>query len=121
MRTYVNKPFDIPIHIEKLSNKFVIKNFIDYLIGKILQINYSKKIKKFDLSHKDTNISQKIYLDYIDPQTDWRNILEHIYYISTYKIPKYVDLTSYHNLLVSQSAFNYYLELEKGIKNYKWT
>ena len=117
IRGCVNKPFDIPRHIEKLPNKFIIRNFIDYLIGKILQVNYPKKVKKFDLNllHKDTKFPQKIYLEYVDPQTDWRNILDHIYYISTYKIPKYVDLTNYHELLVSQSAFNYYLELEKGI------
>ena len=113
-RSCVNKPFEIPRHIEKLPNKVVIGNFIDYLIGKIIQINFPQKIKKFDLNliHKDNTFPQKIYLEYIDPQTDWRNILEHIYYISTYKN---TDLSIYHDLLVSQDAFNYYLELEKGI------
>ena len=116
-RSCVNKPFEIPRQIEKLPNKVVIGNFIDYLIGKILQINFPKKVKKFDLNlvHKDNKFPQKIYLEYIDPQNDWRNILEHIYYISTYKVSKDTDLTIYHDLLVSQSAFNYYLELEKGI------
>jgi DNA helicase-2/ATP-dependent DNA helicase PcrA len=116
-RGCANKLFDIPRHIEKLPYKVVIGNFIDYLIGKILQVNYPKKVKKFDLNlvHKDTKFPQKIYLEYIDPQTDWRNILDHIYYISTYKTPKDTDLSIYHDLLVSQPAFNYYLELEKGI------
>ena len=116
-RSCVNKIFDIPRHFEKLQNKTVIGNFLDYLISKMLQINFPKKIKKFDLNiiHKDPKFPQKIYLEYIDPQTDWRNILEHIFYISSYKIKNEVDVTSFRELLVSQAAFNYYIELEKGI------
>jgi DNA helicase II / ATP-dependent DNA helicase PcrA len=116
-RGSVNKPFDIPGHIEKLPNKAVIGNFIDCLIGKMLQVNYPTKIKKFglNLAHGDANLPQKVYLEYVDTQTDWRNILEYIYFISVYKISKSIDLSSYHDLLVSQTAFNYYIELEKGI------
>ena len=116
IRSYVNKPFDIPNEILVLKGS-IIRIFIDYLIAKILQINYPKKIKKFDMNaiFKDSKFPQKIYLEYIDPQTDWRNILEHIFYISTYKLPKDFDITPYKNLLVSENAFNYYLELEKGI------
>ena len=117
IRTYVNKSFEIPNNIEKLQHKIIIGNFIDYLVAKIIQINYPKKIKKFDINivYKDLKFPQKIYLEYIDPQTDWRNILEHIFYIATYKLPKNFDTSIYKNLLVSESAFNYYLELEKGI------
>ena len=116
-RKNVNKPFDMPAYIEKLPNKTIIGNFIDYLIAKMLLVNYPNKVKKFDLNliHKDTNFPQKIYLEYIDPKTDWRNILEYIYFISTYKSSKSYDLSSYHDLLVSETSFNYYLELEKGI------
>ena len=116
-RSCVNKNFDIPRHIEKLQNKTIIGNFIDYLISKMLQINFPKKIKKFDLNlvHKDTKFPQKIFLEYIDPQTDWRNILEHIFYISSYRVSNETDITSFRELLISQSAFNYYIELEKGI------
>jgi len=115
-RYYANKPFDIPKDIEKLPHKIIIGNFIDYLIAKILQINYPKKIKKFDLNimHKDTKFPHKIYLEYIDSQTDWRNILEHIFYIATYKMNN-IDLTPYHDFLINETAFNYYLEIEKGI------
>ncbi len=116
-RSGINKPFDIPRHIEKLPNKNIIGNFIDYLVAKMLQINFPKKIKKFDMNiiHKDTKFPQKIYLEYVDPQADWRNILEHIFFISTYKIPNNFDTGPYKDLLVSQLAFNYYLELEKGL------
>ena len=112
-RYCVNKNFDIPQFIEKLDNKVIIGNFFDFLIAKIIQINFPKKIKKFDLNiiHKDTQFPQKIYQDYIDPLSDWRNILEHIYFISSYKF----DDDNYKDFLISQSAFNYYLELEKGI------
>ena len=83
----------------------------------MLQINYPKKVKKFDMNiiHRDAKFPQKIYLEYVDPQTDWRNILEHIFYIATWKAPKDFDATSYRDLLVSELAFNYYLELEKGL------
>ncbi len=116
-RSCVNKNFEIPRHIEKMQNKNIIGTFIDYLISKMLQINFPKKIKKFDLNivHKDTKFPQKIFLEYVDPQTDWRNILEHIFYISTYKVTNDKDVGEYHDLLISQSAFNYYLELEKGL------
>jgi DNA helicase-2/ATP-dependent DNA helicase PcrA len=116
-RSCINKSLEIPRHIEKLPHKVIIGNFLDYLIGKIIQVNYPKKIKKFDLNlvHRDNKFPQKIYQEYIDPQTDWRNILEHIFFISSYNISKSVDLTIYKDLLVSQLAYNYYLELEKGI------
>ena len=117
IRSCINKSFEIPRYIEKLPYKIVIGNFIDYLVAKMLQINYPKKIKKFDINiiHRDSSFPQKIYLEYIDQQTDWRNILEHIFYIATWKISKDCNFTSYRNLLVSNNAFNYYLELEKGI------
>ncbi len=119
-RSSINKMFEIPRHIEKLSYKTIIGTFIDYLISKMIQINFPKKVKKFDLNliHKDTSFPKKIYLEYIDPQTDWRNILEHIFYISTYKVSNNFNsetINIYKDLLISQLAFNYYLELEKGI------
>lgn len=116
-RYYANKSLDIPKDIEKLPHKIIIGNFIDYLIAKILQINFPKKMKKFDLNiiHKDTQFPQKIYLEYMDPLMDWRNILEHIFYIATYKMNKNVDLTVYHDFLINETVFNYYLEIEKGI------
>lgn len=115
-RSSINKSFDIPKEIENLQYKTIIGNFLDFLISKMIQINYPNKIKKFDLNiiHKDNKFPQKIYLDYIDPQTDWRNILEHIFYISVYKFNNQ-DFTEYKNFLISPNSFNYYLELEKGI------
>ena len=121
-RSCVNKPFEIPRHVEKMPYKNIIGNFIDYLIAKMVQINYPKKIQKFDLNlvHRDAKFPPKIYLEYLDVQTDWRNILEHIFFISTWKTTPAPgsddpDIQMYHDLLVSQVAFNYYLELEKGI------
>ena len=57
----------------------------------MFSINY-KKVKKFDLNimHKDTKFPHKIYLEYIDLQTDWRNILEHIFFIRLIQITLFV-------------------------------
>jgi hypothetical protein len=116
-RSCINKMLDIPKYVDKLPKKYIIGTFIDYLISKMIQINFPKKIKKFDLNiiHKDNNFPQKIYHEYIDSQNDWRNILEHIFYISTYKLVEDDDLILYKQFLINQNTFNYYLELEKGI------
>jgi DNA helicase-2/ATP-dependent DNA helicase PcrA len=118
-RSYINKMLNIPSEIEKLESKIIIGNFMDYLISKMLQCNFPKKVKKFDLPliHKHPNFPQKIYLEYIDMKTDWRNILEHIFYISCYKMNNCNDEEKelYKNFLISQESFNYYLEMEKGL------
>lgn len=116
-RSNINKPFDFPSYAETLSDKHIIGNFMDYLISKIIQINFIDKVKKFDLNviHKETNFPQKIYSEYIDPQIDWRNSLENIFYISTFKINSDDHLETYKKLLINSQAYNYYIELEKGI------
>lgn len=118
-RYYINKMLNISNDIEKLSSKIIIGNFMDYLIAKMLQCNFPKKIKKFDLPliHKHPNFPQAIYMEYIDNKTDWRNILEHIFFISCYKMQNCNDEEKelYKNFLISQEAFNYYLEMEKGL------
>jgi len=79
-KSYINKSMDIPRFIEKLPNRIIIGNFIDYLIAKMLHVNFQNKVIKFDLNlvHKEM-FPQKIYLEYIDMMTDWRNLLEHIF------------------------------------------
>jgi DNA helicase-2/ATP-dependent DNA helicase PcrA len=117
-KSYINKAMDIPRFIEKLPNRVIVGNFIDYLIAKMLHVNFQSKVVKFDLNlvHKET-FPQKIYLEYIDTMTDWRNLLEHIFFISTYKIKNMSenDMTVYKEFLVSQESYNFYLELEKGL------
>jgi len=117
-KSYINKSMDIPRFIEKLPNRVIVGNFIDYLIAKMLHVNFQNKVIKFDLNlvHKET-FPQKIYLEYIDMMTDWRNLLEHIFFISIYKIKNLSenDMNTYKQFLVSQESYNFYLELEKGL------
>jgi len=121
-KSYINKPMDIPRLIEKLPNRVIIGNFIDYLIAKMVHVNFQNKVVKFDLNlvHKEA-FPQKIYLEYIDMMTDWRNLLEHIFFISTYNINRQNnkisenDMNIYKEFLVSQESYNFYLELEKGV------
>jgi DNA helicase-2/ATP-dependent DNA helicase PcrA len=119
IRNNINKMLDIPSNIDNLGHKYIIGTFIDYLISKILQINYPKKIKNFDLPliHKHKSFPQTIYLEYIDIKTDWRNILEHIFYIATFQNNNMEnnEIQLYHDFLVSESSYAYYIELEKGI------
>jgi DNA helicase-2/ATP-dependent DNA helicase PcrA len=118
-RSNIHKTLDLPNCIETMGNKMVIGNFMDYLISKMIQISFPRKIKKFDLPliHKDTSFPQKIYLEYIDIKTDWRNILEHIFFISCYKntMLEESEKLAYHDFLICQSSFNFYIELEKGL------
>jgi hypothetical protein len=109
----------IPKYLDKFKySKGIINSFINLLIAKMIQINFTKNIKKFDLNIE--SLPQKIRQNYKDELNDWRNILEHIFFISTWKTTPTLesddpDIQMYHDLLVSQVAFNYYLELEKGI------
>lgn len=119
IRGCVNKSLEFPSHVEKLGHRYIVGNFMDHLISKMIQISFPKKIKKFDLPivHKDQSFPKKIYNDYIDVQTDWRNILEHIFYISTYK--KALDEeeeNAYREFLVENiNTRQYYIEMEKGL------
>lgn len=113
-KTCTNTIFEIPTNIMSIKYKTIISNFMDHLIAKMIQINFPNKIKKFDLQ-KSNNFPHKIYLEYIDPQTDWRNILEHIFYISTYKFYKDSNLALYQDFMISQERFNYYIDIEKTI------
>jgi DNA helicase-2/ATP-dependent DNA helicase PcrA len=110
------RPFVIPAPIP--IDLLIGKNFINFLVRKMIQINFPKKIKKFNLELSKDTVPQKIYLDYIDPQNDWRNILEHIYFISTLKYTQTkssIELKQIQEFLISQPAYNYYLELEKAL------
>jgi len=111
----IHSEFEIPSDIIKLKNKYIIGNFIDYLIPKILQNNFSNKLKKFDLNivHKNNNFSKKIYYEYIDENNHWNNQLENIFYIATCNLT--IDnIDKYKNFLIENKIF--YNDLENGIK-----
>jgi len=106
--------FEIPKYISKLKNKFVIGKFIDYLIPKIIQNNFPDKTKKFDLGiiHKEDKFPKKIYHEYIDENNHWSNLLEDIFYISTYN-SEISSIELYNEFLLTNNLF--YKELEIGI------
>lgn len=105
----------IPKHITKLKGKFIIGNFIDYLIPKMIQNNYPDKIKKFDLNiiHKHEGFPKKIYYEYNDENNHWSNLLNNIFFVASYN-SNLVDIQSYNDYLLDQLPF--YKELESGVK-----
>jgi DNA helicase-2/ATP-dependent DNA helicase PcrA len=111
----IHNEFNIPKEIIKLKNKYIIGNFIDYLIPKILQNNFPNKIKKFDLNiiHKNENFPKKIYHDYIDENNHWNNLLENIFYIASYNNIDNTNIELYKTFLMNN--INFYNELELGI------
>jgi hypothetical protein len=98
----------------QLKNKNIIMVFLNCLISKIIQNNFPTKIKNFNLNivNKYNNFPKKIYYEYIDNNTHWKNQLENIFYIATYNINSdFVDLEPYKDFLLKYN----YLEFENGI------
>jgi DNA helicase-2/ATP-dependent DNA helicase PcrA len=114
----IHAEFDIPNNILKLKSKFIIGNFIDYLIPKIIQNNFSDKIKKFDLNiiHKQPTFPKKIYHEYIDENTHWNNLLTDIFYTASYNTENNTEIDYYRDFLLSNNSITFYKELENGIK-----
>jgi hypothetical protein len=89
---------------------------MDHLISKMIYNN--NNIENFDLTQNNhTKLPEKIYEDYIDKYTDWRNILDEIFYISTYKKnSQYIeDVDNWKNILLSEEILNFYNMVEKCI------
>ena len=90
----------------------LIGKFMNLLISKMMQINFPNKIKKFD---RYKHFPKNIYQQYIDTQTDWRNILEHIFLLASYE--ESIDksrLDIYKNFLINDTMKNHFIDLEKG-------
>jgi DNA helicase-2/ATP-dependent DNA helicase PcrA len=111
----IHEEFDIPKDIIKLKNKFIIGSFIDYLIPKMLQNNFTNIVKKFDLNiiHKNEKFPKKIYYEYTDENTHWNNQLENIFYIATCDL-EVENIDRYKDFLLENKIF--YNNLENGIK-----
>jgi DNA helicase-2/ATP-dependent DNA helicase PcrA len=118
-RKVLHGGFEIPKYLDKFKySRLVISNFIDFLIAKIMQINFSKQIKKFELNiiYKLEKFPQKIRQNYIDELNDWRNLLEDIFFIATYNIKDegsvFNDLK---NLLINNNIYSYYNEISEKL------
>jgi hypothetical protein len=109
----IHKEYEIPISISKLKSKFIIGNFIDYLIPKILQNNFPNKVKKFDLNvlHKHDNFPKKIYHEYVDDNNHWSNLLENIFFTSTFNL-ECPFIETYKDFLINSL---FYKDLESGL------
>ena len=113
--------------IQRLSrnyaNRLAIGNFLDYTIAKMMYVQFPDKMKKFDLNliHRYSTFlgsanNKKIYHNYVDKLTDWKDITEDIYYISTYKHREQNEELK--EFLLGSEMYQFLKNLEKGIVNY---
>jgi len=118
-RKVLHGGFEIPKYLDKFKySRLVISNFIDFLIAKMIQINFSKQIKKFELNiiYKLEKFPQKIRQNYIDELNDWRNLLEDIFFIATYNIKDEGSIfNDLKNLLINNNIYSYYNEISKKL------
>jgi hypothetical protein len=117
VRENIGNKFDLPAPLT-LKNRLIAGNMMDILVSKMIYNNYNQYIEQFDLSQNNHNkIPEKIYHDYIDKYTDWRNILNDIFYIATRKvITKHGDeIEEWKQYLICDTILNYYNNIEKCI------
>ena len=118
-RKVLHGGFEIPKYLDKFKySRLVIGNFIDFLIAKMMQINFSKQIKKFELNiiYKLEKFPQKIRQNYIDELNDWRNLLEDIFFIATYNIKDECSIfNDLKNLLINNNIYSYYNEISEKL------
>ena len=120
----VNKQLDNIGELQKLTkgyiNRMVVGNFLDYTISKMMMVNFPQNIKSFDLNliHKYQSFLQsannkKIYHNYVDKISDWKDILEDIFYISTYKMKEVNQELK--EFLLGSEMYKFLCNLEKGL------
>jgi hypothetical protein len=121
-RESIHSAFDIPRYLDKFKySRLVIGNFIDFLIAKMIQINFTKNVKKFELNivHKLEKFPQKIRQNYIDELSDWRNLLEDIFFISTFNVKDEGNIFGeLKNLLINSNIYVHYNELSISLTKY---
>tara|TARA_A100001015_G_scaffold109178_1_gene121163 strand:- start:6739 stop:9549 length:2811 start_codon:yes stop_codon:yes gene_type:complete len=112
--------------LQKLSknfvNRLVLGNFLDYIISKMILISFPNKVKSFDLNliHKHQTFLQsahnkKVYHNYVDKISDWRDIMEDIYYISSYNYDKDDELKDF---ILGHDMYQYLINLSKGLTKF---
>ncbi len=98
-----------------LKNRMIAGNMMDYLVCKMVHNNYHNIIEHFDLSQNNhIKIPEKLYHNYIDCYTNWRDILNDIFKISTYK-SKYDNVNRWEEILLDEKCINFYNMVEKCI------
>lgn len=123
--TESNFGFNLDVDDKYLKNSMLIGNFMDYLVCKIIHINFPELVVKFDLpiKHRDSSFPNHIYHKYIDKLEDWRNNLDMIFMIASHRMKNKETLNIYKDFLTSTNSYNYYINVEKKlvkfIKNMK--
>jgi DNA helicase-2/ATP-dependent DNA helicase PcrA len=116
IRENIGLKIELPVPTT-LKNRIVVGNMMDCLVSKILHNNFNNNIQNFDINQNNNKLPEKIYHDYIDPYNDWRNILNEIFFISTYKNSNKIDnLEEWKEYLcINNECSNYYSSIEKCI------
>ena len=120
-----NFGFNLDVDDKFLKNSMLIGNFMDYLVCKMIHINFPNLVVKFDLpiKHRDSSFPNHIYHKYIDKLEDWRNNLDMIFMIASHRMKNKETLNIYKDFLTSTNSYNYYINVEKKlikfIKNMK--
>ncbi len=114
VRSNIGYKTDLPAPVT-LKNRLIAGNMMDLLVSKIIHNNFSDIIENFDLSQNNHNkLPEKLYQNYIDRYTDWRTILNDIFYIATIKkLNNNVDEWKQH--LLSDNINPFYNNVEKCI------
>lgn len=98
-----------------LKNRLVVGNMMDYLVCKMVQNNYPDMIENFDLSQNThIKIPDKLYHNYIDCYSNWRDILSDIFKIATYKL-KADNINRWEEILLDEKCIIFYNMIEKAI------
>ena len=116
----ITKSIDIPQSFNSKAYKTIMGNFFDYTISKMMLVNFPDKVVKFDLNLRNRypSFNTAIYHKYIDPMIDWRNSLDDIFYISSYKYTNTDLVEIWKEYLLSETVYNSLVSLEKGLINY---
>jgi DNA helicase-2/ATP-dependent DNA helicase PcrA len=115
----INSKDYLPIHCD-LKYMYIVGNFMDYLIIKMINNHFPNLCYKFDLPLNNIyqNFPQNLYHTYKDCLIDWRDCLEDIYKIATFKIKKEEIIEEYNDILINEEMIKYYKILEKSLLNF---
>ena len=123
----LNKPFHNISEIQKITrpytNRMILGNLFDYTISKMMMVNFPKLVKSFDLNliHKNQNFlasahNKKVYHNYVDKISDWKDIMEDIYYISSYKSKDVGE--EFKDYLLDIEMYHFLISVEKGLVSF---
>jgi DNA helicase-2/ATP-dependent DNA helicase PcrA len=114
VRTNIGLKTELPAPAT-LKTKKIAGNMMDLLAMKMIYCNFPNITQGFELPQNNhRKLPEKVYHNYIDKYTDWRNILTDIFYISTIDC-KPEDIDIWKAYLISDTAKTYYTTVEKGL------